>query len=90
MDRITITPEVIILRGITTKKEFCNTEYIVYCDGNNIVIAGGQNSFIKNGNAYQVYPNYTRRIADSLENFYAVTVDKIESQAYGAWMDGAR
>lgn len=90
MERITITKEMILMHGCTTRKGLCDTEYIIYRENENIVIAGTQRAWdVKNGNIC-VYPTYTRRLAKSLEEFYEIPIGKIENYAYGAWMDGAR
>lgn len=39
---------------------------------------------------YKIVSNFIRDISHSMDNFYSVTMDYIESQAYGAWMDGAK
>ena len=87
--QIKITPEMTIARGTTTQSGLCNTEYIIYKEENFIVITGTQKGWNEKDGVVHIYPAYTRRLAKSLEEFIDIPVSKIESQAYGAWMDGA-
>ena len=90
MEQIVIKPEMIILQGITTQNGLCNTKYIVFRENGNIVITGTQRGWDIKNTEILVFPSYTRKLAKSLEEFYNISISKIEEMAYGAWMDGAR
>lgn len=62
-------------------------EYIVYCLNKSVNV--NTDFQIING-MYQCCAYYDRKLCNTIEEFYNMSQKKIESQAYGSWMDGAR
>ena len=88
-EMIIITPDMEIMRGKTTRRELCNTHYIVFLLNGIYYISGDQHEYrMKNGNVV-VYPEYTFELARSLDELYTISVSTIESYAYNAYMTGA-
>jgi len=90
--RFEIFPESIILRGTTTKEGVEGFEYIVFQEDGRIYVTGkklkdaweriGKNLCVRNG--------YVRVLADDIAKFHDMSVGAIDTQAYYAYMDGAR
>lgn len=77
----------VILQGITIRSQHT---YIVYLHEETQSIH--VNAFYQNGKkgGYRCCSHYDRWLCDTVEQYLSLTMQEIESQAYGAWMDGAR
>jgi hypothetical protein len=72
----------IISRGISN-----GHEYIVYCSDKGVNV---NTDFKKIGkDMYNCCSYYDRKLCDTISKFEEMSKEKIESQAYGSWMDGA-
>ena len=72
----------IISRGISN-----GHEYIVYCSDKGVNV---NTDFKKIGkDMYNCCSYYDRNLCDTISKFEEMSKEKIESQAYGSWMDGA-
>ena len=85
-----VNNKTIILKGITTKKGIAGINYIVFLENNQIKVFATKHKIEECNGCYKIVSNFIRDISHSMDNFYSVTMDYIESQAYGAWMDGAK
>lgn len=88
---IEIPIENIITESQTTKPGFCNTKYVVYFDASNSKNKVRVNThYCTNGNIMSLCTYYDRGLCNTVEEYKTLDISYIESQAYGAWMDGAR
>lgn len=90
--RFEIFPESIILRGTTTKEGVDGIEYIVFQEEGRVYVTGKKSthSWEMTGQNYCVRRGYIRVLADDIAKFYDISVGAIDTQAYYAYMDGAR
>ncbi|MDE6781060.1 MAG: hypothetical protein K2J40_06345 [Ruminococcus sp.] len=78
-----ITEQNILFRGVIYEHE-----YIVYCINGRVNV---NTSYTMTGNGvYRCCIYYNRKLCDTISEFERMSIDKIESQAYGSYMDGAR
>ena len=90
-DDVEISVRQVILEGITQKPTRCDKLYIVYRDPSNARHKIRVNTNYRwDGAKVRLCPYYDRGLCNTWEEFVALPMDEIESQAYGAWMDGAR
>lgn len=81
----------VIMCGLTTYPGYGMKSYIVYIKrekGKNEIHVNTHFN-VKNG-VYKCMVYYDRKLCDTVEQFGKITVAEIESQVYGAYMDGAR
>lgn len=92
MSDISIPGESIILRGIIQNIHLGSHMYIVYHNETDqkTKICICSDFWCNDDGTYGVEPAYTRGLCDTIEEFEKLTMAEIESDAYGAWMDGAR
>ena len=89
-DFIEIPIENIIVESQTTTPGFCNTKYVVYFDESNPKNKVRVNThYFANGNTMSLCKYYDRGLCNTVEEYKTLDISYIESQAYGAWMDGA-
>lgn len=91
-DYFDIREKQVIMSGVTTAPTLCGHSYIVYRSQSrgqtDIHVNSG---FIRTvGGLYRCCRYYDRRLCADDEELRAMTLDRIEAQAYNAWMDGAR
>lgn len=90
-DYIEIFNEAVLKESQTTKPGFCDTKYIIYLNpaspGQKIRV----NTYYRStGDKISLCQYYDRGLCDTMDEYWHLTLDYIENQAYGAWMDGAR
>ena len=78
----------IIARGVSSKHSTHPISYIVYCEGQRVMICSDFKS-VGNGRICCTY-GYDRTLCNSLEEYKNLTQEQIEMEAYQAWMTGAR
>lgn len=76
----------IIKKGRTAG--FGGVDYIIYIGSDKRVHINGD--YRTEGKKSFIGIHYDRRLCDTLDEYRSLDPDKIESQAYGAYMDGAR
>lgn len=86
-----IRKENIILLG-TTHKPLGEHSFIVYADEKNENRKIRVNTdFSESSNGiFSCCKYYDRGLCYNIEDFRKMTIEEIEQQAYGSWMDGAR
>ena len=89
MSNIAITPESIILKGYTSKLGACNIEYIIFCTSDGIFMVSSQCGFPQADILY-VHKSYVTKIADSLKEFYKISIGHIEYKAYRTWIQSIK
>lgn len=77
----------VILQGITPKS-LAGCQFIVYPCGNEIRINTDFQE--KPDGRLKCCLHYDRMLCRTMEEYRKLTIEEIESQAYGSWMDGAR
>lgn len=77
----------VILYG-TTHQSLGGRAFIVYPCGKEIRV-NTEFEELPNG-ILKCCLHYDRMLCRTVEDYRRLTIDEIESQAYGAWMDGAR
>lgn len=77
----------IIARGVSTKHSTHPISYIVYCEGQRVMICSDFKS-VGNGMICCTY-GYDRTLCTSLEEYKSITKEEIEMEAYQAWMAGS-
>ena len=77
----------IIARGVSTKHSTRPISYIVYCEGQRVMICSDFKP-AGNGMICCTY-GYSRTLCNSLVEYKEITKEKIEMEAYQAWMTGA-
>lgn len=64
-------------------------QYIIFINPNDSKIL--VNTYYKmKGNKVSLCILYTRKLCDTLEEYKRLSIEYIEGEAYGSWMDGAR
>lgn len=81
----------VLKEGVTTKPELCDKKYVVYINKSD------SRQKVRVNTDYLLYDDYIklnmyydRGLCDTIEQYHELDLPYIESQAYGAWMDGAR
>ena len=77
----------IITRGVSSKHSTHPISYIVYCEGQRVMVCSDFES-VGNGMICCSY-GYDRILCNSLEEYKNLTQEQIEMEAYQAWMTGA-
>lgn len=81
----------IIIEGQTTISEYCDKKYVIYVNTaesrQKIRI---NTDYYKSDNKIKLCKYYDRGLCNTIEEFRNLSLEYIESQAYGSWMDGAR
>ncbi len=77
----------IISRGVSTKHSTHPISYIIYCEGQRVMICSDFKS-VGNGMICCTY-GYERVLCSFLDEYKEMTKEKIEMEAYQAWMTGA-
>lgn len=77
----------IIARGVSTKYSTHPISYIVYCEGQRVMLCSDFKP-VGNGMICCSY-GYDRTLCTTLAEYKEMTKDKIEMEAYQAWMTGA-
>lgn len=81
----------IIKESRTTKPGYCDKKYVIYVNpkasGRKIRV---NTDYYKNENVLKLCRYYDRGLCNTIEEYENLTLEDIESQAYGSWMDGAR
>ena len=86
-----ISLEDIVKESITTKSGYYDKRYIIYINKNEKRQKVRVNTdYYRIGNAFKLCRHYDRGSCDSMEEYENLSLEYIESQAYGSWMDGAR
>ena len=85
---IKIKRENIILHGIT-HNPWSEHRFIVYRNKDKQIRINTDYYKIKDG-IYECCVYYDRGLCHTIEEFRKLTIEAIEKQAYGSWMDGAR
>ena len=49
-----------------------------------------QSYYLLQGEKVRLCTHYDRGLCETLEEYKSLPIDRIENQAYGSWMDGAR
>ncbi len=88
---VTVKKENIITSGVTVES-FGKHRYIVYVSpkDTNWKVHINSDFYEDDGGNYICCLFYDRRLCRTIEEFGSITAEEIESQAYGAYMDGAR
>ncbi len=79
----------IITESITTDPRLCDHKYIIYIDPNDSKIRVNTYYEMK-GNKVSLCILYIRKLCYTLEEYKHLSIEHIEGEAYGSWMDGAR
>lgn len=79
----------IILKG-KTKRIDEGLKYIVYLDPSTQEIRINTEFRSDEADTYSCCKYYDRMLCRTIEEFNEITMQRIESQAYSSWMDGAR
>lgn len=87
MNRIEVSSEDILLTGRTFER-WGKRNFIVYSAENGIFV--NTDYYEISRGVYICSSSYNRKLCDTKEEFLKISVEKIEIQAYGAYMDGAR
>ena len=88
---IEITQENIIKESVTTKTGYCDKKYIIYINENDKRQKVRVNTnYHRVDNIFKLCRYYDRGLCDSMEEYANLSLEYIEIQAYGSWMDGAR
>ena len=92
MDYNSIPGESIILKGTIQNVHLGSHRYIIYHNenGQKNKICICADFWCDDDGTYGIEPAYSRGLCDTIEEFEKFTMAEIESDAYGAWMDGAR
>lgn len=70
---------------------FCDKPYIVYIyPGESRMKIHINTDFSPQGKKVRLCTHYDRGLCETLEEYKSLPIDRIENQAYGSWMDGAR
>lgn len=77
----------IIARGVSTKHSTHPISYIIYCEGQCVMICSDFKP-VGNGMICCTY-GYDRMLCTSLAEYKSITKEEIEMEAYQAWMTGA-
>lgn len=88
---IEITNATVLKEGQTTKPEYCGVRYVIYVSMENMGQKIRINArFIPRGDKITIDRHYDRALCDTMDEYRRLSLDYIECQAYGAWMDGAK
>lgn len=75
----------------TTFSGYCDTKYVIYINENDSRRKIRVNTYFKKyDDKISLCKYYDRGLCDTMEEYEKLDLHYIESQAYGAWMDGAR
>ena len=70
---------------------FCDKPYIVYIyPGESRMKIHIHTDFSPQGKKVRLCTHYDRGLCETLEEYKSLPIDRIENQAYGSWMAGAR
>ncbi len=89
MDYIEIPVGNIIKESITKDPRWCDLKYIIYINPKDSKILVNTDYEMK-GNKVGLCIPYTRKLCDTLEEYKNLSIEYIESEAYGSYMDAAR
>ncbi|MBE5933475.1 MAG: hypothetical protein E7263_08665 [Lachnospiraceae bacterium] len=90
-DYIKIQLDNIITEGKTTARDYCDTRYVIYYNPKETRQKIRINTdYYPMDEIMKLSKYYDRGLCDTMEEYEKLDIMYIESQAYGAWMDGAR
>lgn len=90
-DFIEISKDQVIVESQTTTPGYCDRVYLIYYNEKEKRQKIRINTYYYETNGMiKLCKHYDRGLCDTMEEYYNLSADYIESQAYGSYMDGAR
>ncbi len=84
-----ISPDMEIKRGITIKKDYCSTNYIIFEEKGRIFIGTDDKPWETLKGDVIIQPCFVNGLARNRAEYNRMTLEEIEECAYNAYMSGA-